>query len=236
MSLKDYPTYIKVPVKIDDNAPQKPKCRFYLKAKVNNSSKSKSVLVIMMNPSKATTKKTDNTVFNIIEHSYKFLDAKEITFLNLYPFYEPNSSNVKQSISNLSTNKYNKLMNKNFSSIKDTILKQQYDKVFLAWGNPPNSFSNVEHKKLGYDILSLIKKKTNLSKNLFVYSFKNHKGLTVKNNPFHPSRKGKIIGIQKIKSFSFSKSHPNYSITLTQEYIPNKKVKESFKLRTPKSY
>lgn len=227
MSLKDYPSYIRVPVDIDDNAPKKPKCRFYLKAKENNSSKSKSILVIMMNPSKATTKKTDNTVFNIIEHSYKFLGAKEITILNLYPFYEPNSSNVKQSISNLSTDKYNKLMNRNLSCIKDTIIKQQYDKVFLAWGNPPKSFSNIEHKKLGYDILSFIKTKTKLSNSLYVYSFKNYKGLTVKNNPFHPSRKGKIIGIQKIDSFSILKSHPKYLITLTQVYIPNEKIKES---------
>jgi hypothetical protein len=37
----------------------------------------------------------------------------------------------------------------------------------------------------GYDILSSINKKKVIMKNLFAYSFKNYKGLTVKSNPFH---------------------------------------------------
>lgn len=233
MNSREYPLYIKTPVDIEDNASQEPNCRFYLKAKVKDSSKSKLILVIMMNPSKATKDRTDDTVFNILEHSYCFLDAKEITILNLYPFYEPNSAKVKQSTSSLSQDARDELMSKNSSCVKDSI-KKQYDKVILAWGNTPKGLSNKEHKNLGYNILSSIETMPQSSENLYVYSFKSCKGLTVKKNPYHPSRKGKILGIQKIDSFSLKKTQSEYTLTLSKEYITNEKIKEPL-FRTLKS-
>ncbi|MBF8153862.1 DUF1643 domain-containing protein [Exiguobacterium sp. TBG-PICH-001] len=225
MTLKDYPDYVKVPVKVDDTSTPI-RCRFSLVAEINDRSNSNSVLVVMMNPSKATDKKTDSTVFNIIEHSYNFLNAKKVEILNLYPFYEPNSSKVKTSTSKLKDSEYDKLMSQNICTIKNSF-KCNYDYIILAWGNAPKSFTSKEHKILGQSVLSSI---NDTSKHkIYVYSFNKYKGLTVKNNPFHPSRKGKIIGIQKVTSFSILKNHPKYSIMLDSKYLKNKNIGDILK-------
>lgn len=219
--MKNYPKYIQKPVNVDKCS--KYKCRFSLTAKTICSTKSinkNKILVIMMNPSKATEHKTDNTVYKIIEHAYRFLTAKEITILNLYPFYQPDSNELKNTTSNYSKVIYKSLMAKN-EEIVNQYLRNKYDMILLAWGNVPPSFSKDEHKMIVNNILKNIQ--TNqLSKSLYVYSYKKFKGLSKEHNPYHPSRKGKILGIQRVDSIYFESN--KYKINLCNIIISNQEL------------
>lgn len=61
--------------------------------------KSEIIQLIMMNPSNAGTKNSDDTMNSVIKYIYKcpkFNQAKEIVVSNLFPFYESDSSNLRQ--------------------------------------------------------------------------------------------------------------------------------------------
>lgn len=88
----------------------------------------KSALVVMMNPSKATAQVSDNTINNVLTRIYnECSEVFKVTVTNLYPLYETYSEKLEN----------HKAKSKvNFEKMR--LLMSQADLVLLGWGKPSN--------------------------------------------------------------------------------------------------
>ncbi|MDB1954233.1 DUF1643 domain-containing protein [Clostridium tertium] len=165
--------------------------------------------IILMNPATADCAQSDNTVNKIINYfnQYKF---ESITILNLFPIYDPNSSNLYNSLQLIK----NSTTSLNLSNIIDNNLNiiskyiNRSNKIILAWGDCPKKNSKITtsttfNSTLFYNttcnILKLLIHKTNL----YCFKFNNSSKLTQYGNPYHTSRKGDILGIYKLTLDSY---------------------------------
>lgn len=160
-----------------------------------NGNNEKSVLCIMMNPSKADKYQSDNSVNKVIKcfcDSYGF-----INIVNLFPFYETKSSKLSELINKLKKEpEFNEIIKFNLCTIKTKI--NSVNEIVLAWGDPANDEITQMHYGISMEILSYIAGKEN------IYVFGTTKFdtiLTKKGNPRHPSR----LDYSKIKKAKVEK-------------------------------
>jgi hypothetical protein len=93
----------------------------------------KSVLVVMMNPSKATDKVSDNTINKVLTRIHNECpEVSKVTITNLYPLYETYSDKLEN----------HKIESQaNFDKMR--LLMEQNDFVLLGWGKPSNKSNKV---------------------------------------------------------------------------------------------
>ena len=165
--------------------------------------------IILMNPATADCAQSDNTVNKMITYfnQHKF---KSITVLNLFPIYDPNSSNLYNSLQSIrnSTSSLNlqNIIDNNLNTISNCI--DRSTKIVLAWGDCPTKDSKIPTSttfnatlfyNTTYSILKLLKHKTNL----YCFKFNRYSKLTLYGNPYHPSKKGLIQGLNKLTLDSY---------------------------------
>jgi hypothetical protein len=106
--------------------------RYSLTVPFNRKGK-KSALVVMMNPSKATDKISDNTVNNVLTRIHsECSEVSKVTITNLYPLYETYSDKLEN---------HKAQSQINFDKIR--MLIAQNDFILLGWGKPSNKSNKV---------------------------------------------------------------------------------------------
>lgn len=158
--------------------------------------KSETIQLIMMNPSKAGKDNSDNTMNSVIEHIYgcpKFNQAKEITVSNLFPFSEPESSNLRQIFD---SNSQNSLFQEELAKNRDKVdeLVKSADSIILAYGDNPAKFRKIIHQN---EVNQLLHKLID-EENIYAFSYQGKDELSKQGNPYHPGRK-RINGVIRIK-------------------------------------
>lgn len=99
----------------------------FIPYKNKNSSKNESVLVIMRNPSEADKTKSDKTINNVLSFCHGKYSG--VYLANLYPYYETDSTKLKDFID---LSEYDQKMKKN-SKVLESLYKKTND-VIAAWG------------------------------------------------------------------------------------------------------
>lgn len=129
---------------IDIQEDKKNKLRYLLEIPLN-SNKSKSVLVILKNPSKASKTKSDYTINKVIKFC-KQENYSKIYIMNLFPYYSTNPQNVRTFINN--TNLYKTSMENNSNVLKRTL--NNVDDVIVSWGT-----NTIGNKKIYTSVVNL---------------------------------------------------------------------------------
>lgn len=113
--------------------------RNYLKLTNKKSNANKKMAIIMMNPSQATDKKSDQTVSEVLRFA-KREEYKEVVIFNVLPFYGTNSDDLIPLLKD-ETKKADieTLMENNITEINEKILEEKDLEIFLATGCPKNS-------------------------------------------------------------------------------------------------
>lgn len=144
--------------------------------------KSKDVVVIMKNPSKATTNESDRSINNVLEFCHG--KYRGVYIANIYPKYQTESLKLKKYIKNNSKHL------KNNCYIRCMI--QKVDDIIIAWGS-----TNYNSKKYDEDfsiktaeILNLLEKK---NKNIYAMKFISSQ------YPWHPLNWKKNFNLQLYK-------------------------------------
>lgn len=177
--------------------------RTYLTIPLPHNTK-KNACIILMNPATADSTQSDNTVNKIITYfnKHKF---KSITVLNLFPIYDPSSSNLFNSlqlIKNSTTSlKLSNIIDNNLNTISKHI--NMSNKIILAWGDCPIKNSKIPtsttfNATLFYNTTCNILKLLTNRTNLYCFKFNNYSKLTKYGNPYHPSRKGDIVDLYEL--------------------------------------
>ena len=121
----NYPTFVDMKNIVIDDDTEDIAFRYSLKIPLESTG-SCSVLVIMMNPAEANADISDATInrlLNYIQRSHKSYGT--VTVANLYPLYEPSSSNLKL---------HKDQCDLNIRKIKE--LFSNVDSIILGWGKP----------------------------------------------------------------------------------------------------
>lgn len=162
---------------------------------LNKKADSITVLVIMMNPSKASSTRSDDTVNKVVKFLNTQTNVGIITICNLFPFYESNSKNVENIFKiNQSYADFQQSLVDNRKTIKSKILTT--NKVILAYGDCPATTLNDEHKNEADFVLDQLRGMSNV----FVFSYsKRNTLLSKKKNPYHPARSGSICCTKNIE-------------------------------------
>jgi len=137
---------------------------------------SQTLLVVMMNPSKATKEQSDSTINRVIRYVTKNrLGYSQISVVNLYPIYETFSRCLQN---------YEDEEKENLDTIK--ILLQKSDDILLGWGRPSKK-SEIQLHTLRYHhkSLAVIKLCQNLNKNIFIIG-------SLVNEELYPRHLGRI--------------------------------------------
>lgn len=123
--------------------------RFVYKINFTNPNGNKDELIVVcMNPSQADDKISDTTVNMLIEHAYQS-DYKGMILLNVFPLYEPNSSNLPKNKDYYSNNtEYQTMMEKNLKFISCVLKKHNTNDVFLAFGRPKGRYMKTGMEKI----------------------------------------------------------------------------------------
>ncbi|GAS81164.1 DUF1643 domain-containing protein [Paenibacillus amylolyticus] len=176
------------------------KVRSLLQLSLNKISNSKNVTIIMMNPSKANQKSSDQTINRIIDFFYneQTLNVKNIKVVNLFSFYNPKSITLHENV-NLSEEKLSLLVQNNQNVIGLSIKESDY--VFLGWGNSPEGFYETAFYSQVIYVLAEIKRYK--EKKTFVFKIDNKRAnsqetLTKSKNPVHPIN-GPILDKVEVK-------------------------------------
>lgn len=138
--------------------------RFSYKVKFRKpKGKTKELIVICMNPSKADKKESDVTVNMLIEHAYES-NYKGMILLNAFPLYEPNSTKLPNKTDYENENGYKKMMAKNKRYISYTLNKHIKNDILIAFGRPGSRIYMKESMKKIIDlVVSSIEKNKNKS-------------------------------------------------------------------------
>lgn len=181
------------------NAREESNLRYSLKVDYANVVSGSQVCVIMMNPSKAnkiTSDLTVNKVFNYFQRDPAH-HCKSISMLNLFPYYEPDSSNLNTHVNE----SYRSTMDENMKVMKQFI--RDSDKIVLAWGDVPKKFDASLHNDVVREVITCIEEE-NVAHKLFVFRTHHANLLTHKSPPRHPNRV-QLAGLEKVQSYSFSR-------------------------------
>lgn len=122
--------------------------RFVYKINFTNPKGNKDELIVVcMNPSKADDKISDTTVNMLIEHAYQS-DYKGMILLNVFPLYEPNSSNLPKNKDYSNNTEYQTMMEKNLKFISCVLKKHNTNDVLLAFGRPYRTYMKTGMEKI----------------------------------------------------------------------------------------
>lgn len=151
--------------------------------------------LILMNPSKADSKESDNTINFVTEYIHKNLpDVQWIRFFNLFPFYEPNSSNIYTLINGLSSLEYQNTMESNRSEIKKSLNSTTY--LFLGYGQCSGGTADKAiYSSETHELLKMIE--TYYKKEIYVFETSQSSEILIKNKyPRHPNPNNKHVAIK----------------------------------------
>ncbi len=167
--------------------------RFLLE--INYKENNNQVLCIMMNPSVANSKVSDDTINKILELLNEKMLFGTLKVVNLYPVYKSQSDMLANTLEEikykLGEDEFNIIMKENFSIIYKQIVN--VDNIILAWGDPPKGMNEKEYLSKCEQITEFLSYL--ISKRLFVFKTDTwEKLLTLKGQPRHPSRNN-ITGI-----------------------------------------
>lgn len=155
-------------------------------------------VVVMMNPSAADETVSDDTINKVAEALIE--DSQKISILNLFPFYEPDSTLLGDVINNSEET----ILEENKASFAEAI--EHSHKIILAWGDVPKGLAAKLHNKHVHELIEVIEE-CNKSNFLYVFNYGEKsklKFISKKKRPLHPSRK-KIHSLKKVKSYYFSR-------------------------------
>lgn len=142
-----YPSFVKK-VELDktDNK------RFWLKLLIDQS-KTESIIVILKNPSRADKEVSDKTVYNVLNYIYRnkekydvFSNVKSIIILNLIPYYQTYSKELKSLKNEI-------VCQDNLDVIER--VTNQYSKTIIAWGNHPSGLYQ-EYEGLKKQVMQIL--------------------------------------------------------------------------------
>ncbi|WP_243356791.1 DUF1643 domain-containing protein [Bacillus litorisediminis] len=144
----NYPNYVVTPVfckikKLNKNISS----RTELTAKLDNNY-DKSILFILMNPSKANEVESDRTInkcASIAFHDLEHLHIGQFSIVNIYPFYESNSKELNTVINNVkavSKTFYYREIFYNLKVVENKIRNSDF--VMLGTGGIPKDIDNVK--------------------------------------------------------------------------------------------
>ena len=125
--------------------------RFVLEIETNTKIENSSVLVVMKNPSKATTYQSDKTINNVIENLHS--QYNKIYIVNLYPYY---SSNAKGLVSF-----FDCADNKTILEINDYYIEkyeQLANDILIGWGTNTIGIKNNEYDGRISTVMNLLRK------------------------------------------------------------------------------
>lgn len=125
---KDYVDKGKIRIDATDE-----KYRYSLSIPFKPNGKSKSALIILKNPSKATKEISDHTINNVLKYCNQ--NYSEVCIMNLFPCYSTNPLNVNKFIK---SDEYQQIMDENLKKLDDKL--NEFDDVIIAWGG--NSIGN----------------------------------------------------------------------------------------------
>ena len=127
--------------------------RYALYLELDNSA-SEPLLVILKNPSRATTQISDKTVYNVSNYIYKNHNKHEalksigsISIVNLMPHYQTHSHLLQKQSKTL-------VDSKNFETI-DTLCRH-INTVIIAWGNAPKGLDEP-YERMKAKTLNILK-------------------------------------------------------------------------------
>lgn len=168
--------------------------RTYLDIELKNHNTNNTASIILMNPSSADLTQSDDTVNTVIDYFYT-KNYTSITILNLFPIYEPTSTNLYKSLSKLrsisSPNSLHDIISQNLNTIKANI---NSNIIVLAWGNCPQNFNATLFYNTVYKVLYLLKN----HEKIYSFRFDSYSKLSQYGNPYPPSRKGTIQGLNQL--------------------------------------
>jgi len=149
----------------------------------------KTLLVMGINPSKATNLKSDSTITRI-KFFCEINNYDSFLMINVYPFRstDPNKLPLVSD---------DKLHNKNRCTILDNIIKYKFRDLLCCWGD--NISIRPYLKIYLFDIYSLINPKL---KNIFCLG-----DLTIDGNPRHPGRLSYKTNFNRFIFNSYVKNH-----------------------------
>lgn len=149
---------------------------------------------ILMNPSKADSQESDNTINFVTEYIHKNLpDVQWIRFYNLFPFYESKASKIYTLINKLTSSEYQTTMLSNRSEIKKSLNATTY--LFLGYGQcsggpSDKAIYNTETQEL----LNMIE--THYKKEVYVFETSQSAEILIKNKyPRHPNPNNKHVAL-----------------------------------------
>ncbi|WP_413518354.1 DUF1643 domain-containing protein [Carnobacterium maltaromaticum] len=135
---------------IENKTGSKLTVRYQLEVKLNSDETKNELLVIMMNPSRATTKISDRTVNKVIkiacEEGYK-----KLIVLNSLPFYETKSQKLNKIIKSVEKSVRDEVLENNFKEIKNRVFNLN-GYILLATGNPKIKITKIWMNKV-YELL-----------------------------------------------------------------------------------
>ncbi|MET3658402.1 DUF1643 domain-containing protein [Sporosarcina psychrophila] len=142
---------------------------------------------ILMNPSAADNVDSDNTINVVTKYIYEnFPNIQRIRYFNLYPFYEPSSTNIYPLIHNLTSLEYDRAMIANRKAIKKTLDTTTH--LFLGYGqcsgnsNDKTDYYDIETA----EILSMLEKR--YTNETFVFETSQSDNILIKGKyPRHPN-------------------------------------------------
>lgn len=146
--------------------------RYSLFVPFKNLIKGGNVLVIMRNPSEADKTKSDKTINNVL--SFFHGKCSGVYIANLYPYYETDSTKLKDFIN---SGVYDIKMKRNSKAL-ESLYKETND-VIVAWGTNNNT-GNKYNNNYESIVESLLYKLKEANKNIYAMRFVSSK------NPWHP--------------------------------------------------
>jgi len=145
-------------ITIDEKQVNGNRFRYSLTIPLKNKG-SQTLLVVMMNPSKATKEQSDSTINSVIRYVIENkLDYSLISVVNLYPIYETSSQCLQN---------YEDEEKENLDTIK--ILLQKSDDILLGWGKPKDkNEKELYEMKYHHNSLLVIEMCQNINSSVFI--------------------------------------------------------------------
>jgi hypothetical protein len=178
-----------------------------------NKNASRTLLYILMNPSKADKSRCDRTIKKVLEFTRcqtllsesEVPDVKTVIVVNLFPFYKTDSSKLYELLNELSKARdgYQDLLEANFLKIRMGIKKADY--IVYGWGDPPDNVDEWYHRELTSRILKTAKRFG--KENTFVLTCTRDEIINQNRNPRHPI----IITLTGLKRCTIE---PYYTVSL----------------------
>lgn len=148
MSKIKYPSFVMrvisyhvFPVVFEEN-----NCSFVrnkLEIYLDNKNSTKTMIIIMMNPSDADDKLSDLTTNRVL--NYARCKYKKVIVFNVLPFYSSQSKKISKKLQNICPGTIEKFLDTNIACIEENIkLVDETTDIFLATGYPSSDIKEIQ--------------------------------------------------------------------------------------------